>query len=116
MEDLNIGMPQRPDGELERAEHVAKMRSLQALHQRMVESKIRERERLDLFEAKLEQVVAELDPFDSRTEMIRRLRTLMEHRMIQYEQLDRRLDALTDLCISGAIILAEHVRLVEAPG
>jgi hypothetical protein len=91
-------------------ERLDSMRSTLALHRELIGQKAEIREQPDNLSAQLEAMEEELDADDPTHEAIRLLLKVEQVRAMQIEELDQRIDQLTDSFMVGSIALLERLR------
>ena len=91
-------------------ERIDRMRSTLALHRELVDQKAEIREQPDALSAKLEAMAEALEPDDPSSDAIRLLLEAEQVHSLQFEELDRRIDQLTESFMVGTIALVERLR------
>lgn len=86
---------------------IEKLRSALELHREMVGQKAEIGEEPDRLLARLEEMAEDLDPSDLPSEAIRLLLEAERARSMQFEEVDRRIDQLTESLMNGSIGLFE---------
>jgi len=90
--------------------HMQNMRSTLQMHRELVAQKAEIREQPDALTARLEAMGEELEPYDTASEAIQLLLEAEQVRAMQFEELDMRLDQLTESFMAGSIGLLEQLR------
>lgn len=91
-------------------ERLDNMRSTLAMHRELVDQKAEIREQADALSARLGELGETLDPDDRHYAAIRLLLEAEQVRGMQFEELDRRIDQLTESFMVGSIALLERLR------
>ena len=91
-------------------ERLDRMRSTLAFHRELVDQKAEIREQPDALSAKLAAMAELLEADDQTSDAVRLLLEVEQVRAVQFEELDRRIDQLTESFMVGTIALVERLR------
>jgi hypothetical protein len=106
--DWDTGVGARTDATPD--ERLDRMRSTLALHRELIDQKAEIRAQPDSLSTRLEAMVETLEPDDPPADAIRLLLEAEQVHAMQFEELDRRIDQLTESFMAGTIALAERLR------